>query len=107
MTKAEVDPGVCGFRAVVEVTKLSARRVRVIVTTDCETVRGMNQDMENLDLRSVLRPPGDSIVYKIAAQHISHAACPLPMAILKAIEVELDIALPRDVTLHFEAAELP
>jgi hypothetical protein len=28
--------------------------------------------------------------------------CPVPIGILKAVEVELDLALPKDVVIHFE-----
>lgn len=105
MTKIVVDPGICGFTAVVEVTRLSARRVRVVIDTDCEMVSGMNGELAGLDLRLASAPPGDSLVYKIAARHIGHAACPIPMAILKAIEVEVGAALPEDIIIHFEATD--
>ncbi|MBI4316389.1 MAG: hypothetical protein HY679_10665, partial [Chloroflexi bacterium] len=32
-----------------------------------------------------------------------HTACPIPAAILKAIEVEVGIALPKDVTITFSS----
>jgi hypothetical protein len=43
----------------------------------------------------------ESVVYQSAARHIRHTACPIPAAILKAIEVEVGIALPQDVTITF------
>jgi len=38
----------------------------------------------------------------VASRDISHAACPVPSAILKAIEVEVGAALPQDVTMTIE-----
>ena len=105
MAKIVVDPGICGFTAVVEVTRLSARRIRVVINTDCEMVSGMNGELEDVDLKVALGPLGDSLVYKIAARHGGHAACPIPMAILKAIEVETGAALPKDIIIHFEATD--
>lgn len=105
MAKIVVDPGICGFTAVVEVTRLSARRIRVVIDSDCETASGMNGDLEALDLKLALGPLEDSLVYKIAARHGGHTACPIPMAILKAIEVETGAALPQDVIIHFEATD--
>ncbi|TFH34446.1 MAG: hypothetical protein E4G99_09495 [Anaerolineales bacterium] len=43
----------------------------------------------------------ESIVYQSAARHIRHTGCPIPSAILKAIEVEVGIALPHDVVINF------
>ncbi|MBI4771144.1 MAG: hypothetical protein HY784_12220, partial [Chloroflexi bacterium] len=55
----------------------------------------------------VFRPMDESAVYQSAARHIRHTACPIPAAILKAIEVEVGIALPRDVHIQFQPAPVP
>jgi hypothetical protein len=46
-----------------------------------------------------------SEVYKCASKCHLHASCPVPMAILKAIEVEAGLALPRPVLVQFETTE--
>jgi hypothetical protein len=103
MTRIVVEPGICEFTTVVEVTRLSAWRVRVVINTGCEMVSEMNSELEELDWRDVLRQEWDSAVYKSSARHIRHAACPIPIAILKAIEVEVGAAVPKDITMQFEA----
>jgi hypothetical protein len=35
----------------------------------------------------------------MAVKFCSHAACPVPVGIIKAIEVESNLALPADVTI--------
>ena len=40
-------------------------------------------------------------VYKSAAMHIRHVACPVPGGILKAIEVEFGVCLPKSVNMDF------
>jgi hypothetical protein len=37
-----------------------------------------------------------------AAESGLHVSCPIPVSILKAIEVEAELALPTDVIIHFE-----
>ena len=81
MTKIVVAPGICDFTTVVEVTRLSARRVGVVINTDCDMVREMSGELEELDWRDVLGQQWDSLVYKISARHIRHATCPIPIAI--------------------------
>ena len=36
MTKVVVDPGICGFIAIIEAVALSDRAARVTVTSECE-----------------------------------------------------------------------
>ena len=39
------------------------------------------------------------LTLKLGAKHCAHAACPVPVGIVKAIEVEAGLALPADVTI--------
>ena len=63
----------------------------------------MNDDLSCLDVRNgVFGRMTDSAVYRSATQHLKHAACPVPSAILKAIEVEAGLAVPQDVIIKIE-----
>jgi hypothetical protein len=106
ITKVIVEAGICGFTATIEVLKLSPRSVKVNITSECEMVTKMGESLAELRLRDALRPQVDSEVYKCASECGLHAACPVPMAILKAIEVEAGLALPQAVLVRFETTEL-
>jgi hypothetical protein len=101
MTKVVVEAGSCGFKVIIEVIKVSARGVKVSLASDCEMVNEMNRQLRELDWQNTLRAPQNSPLYNSALEHINHPACPVPLAILKAIEVEVGAAPPKDVTLHF------
>lgn len=104
MTRVEVTAGACGFEATIEVVSVDRGTVRVVIHSQCAQLASMAPDLEALPWRNgVFRPMAESEIYRIATRHINHPACPIPSAILKAIEVELGIALPRDVRIHFEA----
>ena len=105
MTRVVVDAGICGFTTKVAVTRLSARRARVVIASECDAVTEMGSQLQEVDWPDALRSAADSPVYNCAFQHIKHAACPVPSAILKAIEAEVGVALPRDVSVRFEATE--
>ncbi len=105
MTRVAVDPGICGFPTTIEVTKLSSTKVRVDISSDCEMVSSLGSHLSDLDFRDALKPRGRSTVYEHAFQHIKHVACPVPAAILKAIEVELGAALPGDVSMRFKPSD--
>jgi len=103
MTRVTVDGGACGYRATIEVEKIDRHTVRVTIHSECEQITAMNPDLAELNWRrGVFCKMSESCVYQSASQHIKHAACPIPAAILKAIEVEVGIALPKDVVIHFE-----
>jgi len=102
MTRVAVDPGICGFPTSIEVTRLSPAKLKVAISSDCEMVTSLGFHLSELDTRDALRSHGRSAVYEHAFQQLKHIACPVPTAILKAIEVELGAALPRDVSIRFE-----
>ena len=101
MTRVTVDAGVCGFITTVEVTRLSSQLVSVAIVSDCELVGKMGQELASINWQEALKPRVDSPVHKAAREHLKHVACPVSVAILKAIEVEIGAALPKDVVLRF------
>lgn len=101
MTGVEVDPGICGFPSRVEVTKKRARQLSLVITSECDMVRRLSEDLETMDLVAIFKPILDNPVYQVASTHLRHPTCPIPPAILKAAEVEAGIALPRDVSITF------
>lgn len=105
MAKVKVEVGACGFTAIVEVEKIDRQTVRAVILSDCAQLTAMNPDLATIHWRQgVFCRVAESLVYQVASQHISHAACPIPSAILKAIEVEVGLALPKNVIMDFDAS---
>jgi hypothetical protein len=44
----------------------------------------------------------DNPVYVRGSVCLKHTSCPVPWCILKAVEAELGLAVPKDVTMKFE-----
>ena len=107
MTKAEVYAGDCGYSAVIEVHRVSKDTVQVKLHSACEMLTAMNDDLAAVKWRGkghqVFRPIPESAIYRSAGCHIRHPGCPIPAAIIKAIEVEVGVALPQDVTIRVYA----
>lgn len=103
MIKVVVDPGICSFIATIEATALSDRAARVTVTSNCEKAVEAGALLKEIDWFSILRKQGDSYsAYRDAMLGMKHAACPVPVAILKAVEAELGFALPKDVSFKIQ-----
>ena len=105
MTRGTINPGICGRVTNIEVVETEQWRVRLKLDSDCDMVTKMGESLTELDLRDALKSQVDSIVYKLASEYCSHASCPVPMAILKTMEVEAGMALPKSVLFTFEPGD--
>jgi hypothetical protein len=101
MVRAKVNPGICGMTTTVEVCEQSKRVMRFEVKSDCKRATAINK-LSPVSLHDILRPPANSTIYLFATKSGVCASCPIPMAILKAIEIEAKVALPRPVDIDFE-----
>ncbi len=102
MTEAKVQPGACGFPVLITVESISKKEIKVRLGSGCEMLQKMNEGLTNLDWRKgIFGKVCDSLIYRLANACISHVACPVPSAIIKAIEVEIGAAVPKDVTMSF------
>ena len=102
MTRAVVYPGICGMQTTIEVDKVAKRRARVAITSDCDMVTKLGKSLTEVDQFIVIKQRGACEIYKATSRCHLHVTCPVPMAILKAIEVEAGFALPHDVVIRFE-----
>jgi hypothetical protein len=111
MTVLNVQAGACGCTARVTARKVDDRHVQVLIESDCEQVVAMNADLTQLQWKGkgheVFGRLLESAVYRSASDHIRHTACPVPSAILKAIEVEVGAAVPADVSFVFVPPATP
>ena len=99
MAKVAVDPGICGLTSLITVESEDGQACRVSIESDCEAIRALGQEIGNLDGYEVaFKPFAENPVYIAAGRHYKHAACPLPSAIVKAVEVACNLALPKDVS---------
>jgi hypothetical protein len=102
MTKVIVQPGSCGCSASIKAEKGPGKVISVTIETDCEMIQKMAADIKNLDRFAALAGFTTNPVFQAAAKHVKHAACPVPSAVLKAIEVEAGLNVAKDATIVFE-----
>ena len=102
MARVFINPGICGFPTTVEIKKIGKREFSVILTTECEKLGQLATQIETLYLADAFTQAKDSRLYNAVADCQIHPACPAPVAIIKALEVEAGAALARDVEIHFD-----
>ncbi|HTX70140.1 MAG TPA: hypothetical protein VMH50_13495 [Thermoleophilia bacterium] len=99
MAKAEIESGICGFCTTVTTTN-EGRRVRVEFETSCGYVERLAEALTEVDPYKEISYRGEGpVTLKLAAEHLVHPACPVPSGIIKAIEVEAGLALPKDASI--------
>ena len=97
----EVMPGVCGLPTRIVALADDMLLVSLEITSECPHIKHMAEKLTELSaLRELRRPIGETTPYQLAGQCKAHAACPVPSAILKAMEVAAGLALPADVTIR-------
>ena len=101
MAEVIVDAGICGMITKIISKKRANGKIDLIIETPCEKLQELNGKLLCMDpMKEVFANISDSLVYKECEAAKIHLACPVPSAILKALEVEADFALPKDV--HFK-----
>ena len=105
MTRVIVKSGICGFISTIDVERAADESIKVVITSGCEMVTELGKSLTEIEEREIHKNHIDSEIYKCASRCKLHVTCPVPMAVLKAIEVEAELALPRDVVMLFDTMQ--
>jgi hypothetical protein len=89
MTTVIVNSGACGFS------------VSIRAETRKDKTIAMLEDIATLDRFAALTGFQGNPVYRSASKHLKHVACPVPSGILKAIEAETGLNVPKDASIVF------
>ena len=102
MTKVLIQPGACGMPVTVEMIKKDKKTFTLTITSDCEMVQKLGKELPELTMMDAFKRLLDNPVYTKGAACLKHVSCPVPAGILKALEVEAGLAVPREVRMVFE-----
>jgi hypothetical protein len=103
LAKVKIEAGVCGFVTEIETLLDDSQKVTLSIESDCPHVMTLADEYpESEGMMEVFLPFGESPLFKAAKNTLKHSACPVPTAIMKAIEVSCGLALPRDVAMKIE-----
>ncbi len=98
----DVNPGVCGFDCKVSVERSGKRSARIAITkSDCTMIQELSGRLDDISLKDLFVPLSKNLIFMAAEQSECHLACPVPVAIVKASEVALELAVPKDAAIYF------
>lgn len=99
MATAEIHSGICGFTATVK-TQAEGTKVKLSIESECQAIRDLAAELTEVDpfQEITFRGSGPRSL-EMGAKHCYHTACPVPVGIIKAVEVEARLALPKDAEI--------
>ncbi len=101
MAIAEIHSGACGFTTVVKATAIGSHQVELSIESACPYVQKMAESVKVVDAYKELScRRGTTSIIAAGLLHCTHAACPVPAGIVKAVEVAAGLAVARDVTIR-------
>ena len=102
-TCVSVNAGICGFNCRIKAWKIDKRAVGLEISeSECQQILQFSELLSKLTLKGLFMPVTRNPVYLTAEQSGCHPSCPIPAAVLKAAEVAMEMALPRDAFIRFE-----
>ena len=100
MANVTVNAGICGFTTVVNAESDDSVNAVLRIISECPAYAYMNDNEYEMDAYACcFGKVGQSPIYEFFAETSLHAACPVPSAALKAMEVACSLALPKDVSM--------
>lgn len=99
MAKAEISSGICGHVTTVE-AKMDGKVCKLATTSDCKAIQQLAQELTEVNpLQEISSKRATPQTLQMGQKHCFHAACPVPVGIIKAVEVEAKLALPKDAVI--------
>jgi len=96
MARAEINSGVCGHVTAVE-AKMDGKVCRLTITSDCKAIEQLAQELKEVNpMMEISCKRATPQTLQMGMKHCFHAACPVPVGIIKVVEVEAKLALPKD-----------
>ncbi len=103
MAKANIEAGICGFHTVVEAEAGDDYQVQLKIESDCKHIQKLAADLKEVNaFNEISFRRGSPEILAKGAQYCTHASCPVPVGIIKTVEVAAGLALPQIAKIEVE-----
>ena len=97
-----VDAGVCKMRTLITAKDNGMGLIDLDIKSDCPNILKMSWRLEPMSPYAEVEAEfSKSTIYQLANDAIPHTACPVPSAMVKALEVAGDLGLKREAVIRF------
>ncbi len=106
MITVQTDPGICGLPSTIKSLSEDMQNVKIEIDSKCPDIMKMAEKIKEVNaMQEVFGKIGENAIYTAAKEHCKHVACPVPAAIVKAVEAAAGLALPKDVSFRMEKSD--
>jgi len=99
MAKTEIQAGVCGHITTVEAA-MEGKVCKLSITSDCKAIQELAEELKEVNpMMEISAKRATPQTLQMGLKHCYHAACPVPVGIIKAVEVAARLALPKDAII--------
>jgi len=99
MAKAEISSGICGHVTTVEATG-NVKVCKLTITSTCKAIQQIAAELPEVSpMQEISAKRAVPQALQMGLKHCYHAACPVPVGIIKAVEVAGNLALPKDAII--------
>jgi hypothetical protein len=99
MAKAEIMPGGCGFTTTVEAL-MEGKDCKITIASECSAIQKLSEELTQVNpFQEISFRRSTPVILQMGAKYCTHAACPVPVGIIKAVEIAAGLALAKDVTI--------
>jgi len=109
MINVEISAGICGFTTRVQAEDKTGYKACFQLDSDCPNWKKVNELLGGKTLNMMTELFKDkktgvlnSQVINVSLETIPHVSCPVISGILKALEVSVGLALPKDAAITFK-----
>lgn len=102
MAKSVIEAGICGMKTNVSVEPKDGMNFTLKVDSECPAYKDLDQRLPEVSMMAGFDPIGTGPIYEACREKCKHGACPVPMGIIKTVEVAAGMALPKDVKVTIE-----
>lgn len=100
--KVFVDAGVCKMKTTITAKENDMGLVDLKIESDCPNILKMSWGLKPMSPYAEVETKfNKSEIYRLANDTIPHTACPVPSAMIKALEVAGGLGLKRDCQIKF------
>jgi len=105
LARAEIFSGICGFTTIVE-AQMKGSYCTLSIESEFEAIQRFSENLPEVDpFRKITFKGKGSLILQLAQKYCFHAVCPVPVGIIKALEIAAGLALPKNATIELSKSE--
>ena len=103
MAKARIEAGICGHHTEVNAEVIDKYQVKITIESSCKHIQKLAENLGEVNaLNEISTQRSTPEILSKGLEYCTHASCPVPVGIIKTVEVAAGLALPQTAIIIVE-----